>query len=130
MSHVELSHCTLHYSASGTGAPVLSLPRREITPPSNFNHFRDNTRYRLTFCEKYSRSRLCWRMTPAVIEQIIYHGFITHLHLRLPNGDPLLAFLRPTAGSDRLPIGPGTRLIARWPDDAAHIVRDEINLAA
>jgi putative spermidine/putrescine transport system ATP-binding protein len=32
--------------------------------------------------------------TPAVVEQIIYHGFIKHLHLRLPNGDPLLAFLR------------------------------------
>ena len=29
-------------------------------------------------------------MTPTVIEQIIYHGFATHLHLWLPNGDPLI----------------------------------------
>ena len=29
---------------------------------------------------------------PAMIEQIIYHGFATHLHLRMPNGEPLIAF--------------------------------------
>jgi len=42
-------------------------------------------------------------MTPAVIEQIIYHGFATHLHLRLPNGDPLIAFEQNRGGwiSDR-----------------------------
>jgi putative spermidine/putrescine transport system ATP-binding protein len=62
--------------------------------------------------------------TPAIVEQIIYHGFVTHLHLRLPNGDPLLAFLRNGMRLDGLPISPGMRLTARWTDDAAQIVRD------
>ena len=65
--------------------------------------------------------------TPAVVEQVIYHGFITHLHMRLPNGDLLLAFLRHGTDVDGLPIGPGMRVSARWDDDAAQIVRDAID---
>ncbi len=30
--------------------------------------------------------------TPAIVEQVIYHGFVTHLYLRMPNGAPLIAF--------------------------------------
>jgi putative spermidine/putrescine transport system ATP-binding protein len=66
-------------------------------------------------------------MTPALVEQVIYHGFITHLHMRLPSGDPLLAFLRQGAGLDGVPLSPGMRVIASWPQDAAQIVRDEID---
>jgi len=65
--------------------------------------------------------------TPALIEQVIYHGFITHLHMRLPNGDPLLAFLPHGTGLDGLPISPGMHVTARWEDDAAQIVRDAID---
>jgi putative spermidine/putrescine transport system ATP-binding protein/spermidine/putrescine transport system ATP-binding protein len=65
--------------------------------------------------------------TPAVVEQIIYHGFVTHLHMRLPNGDPLLAFLRNGTGLDGLPISSGMRVIAHWADDAPQIVRDAID---
>jgi putative spermidine/putrescine transport system ATP-binding protein len=65
--------------------------------------------------------------TPAVIEQVIYHGFITHLHLRLPNGEPLLAFLQHGAGIDGLPLSPGMRVSARWPNEAPQIVRDAID---
>jgi len=65
--------------------------------------------------------------TPALVEQVIYHGFVTHLHLRLSGGDPLLAYLRHGAGSDGMPINPGMRVVARWPEDAAQIVRDEID---
>ena len=63
----------------------------------------------------------------AIVEQVIYHGFITHLHLRLPNGEPLLAFLREGGEVDGLPISPGTRVVAHWHEDAAQIVRDVID---
>ena len=66
-------------------------------------------------------------MTPAVVEQVIYHGSVTHLHLRLPNGDPLVAFRQHGAGSDGLPISPGMHVTACWADDEAQIVRDVID---
>jgi spermidine/putrescine ABC transporter ATP-binding subunit len=62
--------------------------------------------------------------TSAIVEQIIYHGFVTHLHLRLPNGDPLLAFLRNGTGLNASPISPSILVTANWTDDAAQIVRD------
>jgi spermidine/putrescine ABC transporter ATP-binding subunit len=65
--------------------------------------------------------------TGAVVEQLVYHGFITHLHLRLPNGEPLLAYLRPGTELAGRPIHPGTRMTARWSVEAAHIVREELN---
>ena len=65
--------------------------------------------------------------TPAVVEQVIYHGFVTHLHMRLPNGDPLLAFLQHGTGLSGLPISPGMRVNARWQEDAPQIVRDAID---
>jgi putative spermidine/putrescine transport system ATP-binding protein len=64
---------------------------------------------------------------PAVVEQLVYHGFVTHLHLRLPNGDPLLAYLRNGTDPAGRTINPGTRMIARWSVDAAHVVREEPN---
>jgi putative spermidine/putrescine transport system ATP-binding protein len=63
-------------------------------------------------------------MVPALVEQVIYHGFVTHLHLRLPNGDPLIAFRQHGAGSDGLPIHPGMHVTASWPNDAGQVVRD------
>jgi putative spermidine/putrescine transport system ATP-binding protein len=62
----------------------------------------------------------------AVVEQVIYHGFVTHLHLRLPNDDLLIAFRQHGEGSDGVPATPGTRVTATWADDAAQIVRDAI----
>jgi ABC-type Fe3+/spermidine/putrescine transport system ATPase subunit len=64
-------------------------------------------------------------MTPAVIEQIIYHGFATHLHLRLPNGDPLIAFEQNRGGTDQPPIRPGMEVRARWAPESSQIIRDE-----
>ena len=63
--------------------------------------------------------------TPAVAEQLVYHGFVTHLHLRLPSGDLLLAYVRHGNDLAGKPINPGTKMIARWSADAAHIVREE-----
>jgi putative spermidine/putrescine transport system ATP-binding protein len=64
-------------------------------------------------------------MTPAVIEQIVYHGFATHLHMRLPNGEPLIAFEQNRTEAEPLPIQPGMQVHARWTAESGHIVRDE-----
>jgi putative spermidine/putrescine transport system ATP-binding protein/spermidine/putrescine transport system ATP-binding protein len=63
--------------------------------------------------------------TPAQVEQVIYHGYMTHLYLRLPNGKPLIAFQQNRAGADGMPLAPGMQVQASWPEDAAQIVRDE-----
>jgi len=61
----------------------------------------------------------------AVVEQIIYHGFATHLHLRLPNGQSLIAFEQNRAGADQPPIRAGMQVRARWTPESSQIVRDE-----
>jgi putative spermidine/putrescine transport system ATP-binding protein len=63
----------------------------------------------------------------ALVEQVIYHGFVTHLHLRLPDGEPMIAYWQHGAGVDGLPVSPGMRVTASWPPDAAQIVRNEID---
>jgi putative spermidine/putrescine transport system ATP-binding protein len=65
-------------------------------------------------------------MSPAVIERIIYHGFATHLYLRMPNGEPLIAFEQNRAGMDQPSIEPGMRVCARWTQESGQIVRDEM----
>jgi putative spermidine/putrescine transport system ATP-binding protein len=64
-------------------------------------------------------------MTPATIEQIIYHGFATHLHLRLPNGEPLIAFQQNRAAGAPPAIRPGMLVVARWHRESGQVVRDE-----
>jgi putative spermidine/putrescine transport system ATP-binding protein/spermidine/putrescine transport system ATP-binding protein len=68
--------------------------------------------------------------TPAIVEQVIYHGFVTHLHLRLPNGVPLIAFRQNRAESDDAPSTPGAWLHASWPAESGQIVRDEAEPAS
>jgi ABC-type Fe3+/spermidine/putrescine transport system ATPase subunit len=63
--------------------------------------------------------------TPAIVEQVIYHGFVTHLHLRLPNGALLIAFRQNRAETGDAPSTPGARLHASWPAESGQIVRDE-----
>jgi putative spermidine/putrescine transport system ATP-binding protein/spermidine/putrescine transport system ATP-binding protein len=63
--------------------------------------------------------------TPAIVEQVIYHGFVTHLHLRLPNGAPLIAFRQNRAETGDAPSTPGAWLHASWPAESGQIVRDE-----
>jgi len=63
--------------------------------------------------------------TPCLVDQLIYHGFVTHLHLRLPNGDPMLAYVRPGTDLATRSIAPGVRVVARWSADALQIVREE-----
>ena len=63
--------------------------------------------------------------TPRVIEQIIYHGFATHLHLRMPNGEPLIAFEQNWASRDQPSIRPGMQVYAQWNTESGQIVRDQ-----
>ena len=60
-----------------------------------------------------------------IVEKIVYHGFISHLYLRQPNGDPLIAFQQNETGSFAPPIEPGRRVRAYWSEDSNQIVRDE-----
>jgi hypothetical protein len=64
-------------------------------------------------------------MTPVTVEQLIYHGFVTDLCLRMPNGAPLTAFRQNRAENSDAPSAPGTLLHASWPSESSHIVRDE-----
>jgi putative spermidine/putrescine transport system ATP-binding protein/spermidine/putrescine transport system ATP-binding protein len=63
--------------------------------------------------------------TPAIVEQVIYHGFVTHLYLRLPNGAPLIAFRQNRAEIEDAQSTRGTWLHASWPAESGHIIRDE-----
>jgi putative spermidine/putrescine transport system ATP-binding protein len=59
----------------------------------------------------------------AVVEQIVYHGFVSHLYLRRKNGDPLIAFQQNHAGAP-VPVTTGMNVRARWVETSNHIVRE------
>jgi putative spermidine/putrescine transport system ATP-binding protein len=63
--------------------------------------------------------------TRAVVEQVIYHGFVSHLYLRRPDGEQLIAFQQNEAGAAGCAIEPGMQVRAAWSEDGNHIVRDE-----
>jgi spermidine/putrescine ABC transporter ATP-binding subunit len=58
-----------------------------------------------------------------VVEQIVYHGFVSHLYLRQKNGDPLIAFQQNHAGAP-VPVTTGMNVRARWVETSNHIVRE------
>lgn len=64
-------------------------------------------------------------VTPAVIEQVAYLGFVRHFHLRLPNGDPLLAFQQNPGVSYEIPAVPGASVWVSWPAASNHFVQDD-----
>ncbi len=64
-------------------------------------------------------------MTPATIEQVIYHGFATHVHLRLPNGEQLIAFQQNQDASGFPEMRPGSQVLARWAAESTRAVREE-----
>ena len=61
-----------------------------------------------------------------VVEQIVYHGFNTHYHLRRPGGEPLIAVRQNDVG-DAMPIAlePGAEILASWAAARNRLVRDE-----
>ena len=60
----------------------------------------------------------------AVVEQIIYHGFVSHLYLRQPNGDPLIAFQQNQGNLPGPALTAGMTVRARWAEASNHIVTD------
>ncbi len=60
----------------------------------------------------------------AVVEQIVYHGFVSHLYLRLHGGEPLIAYQQNQGAASALTLAPGMRVRARWDAARNHIVRD------
>jgi putative spermidine/putrescine transport system ATP-binding protein len=60
----------------------------------------------------------------AVIEQIVYHGFVSRLYLRRPNGDVLLAFQQNRGAATGAALTPGMKVRACWAEMSNHIVRD------
>jgi spermidine/putrescine ABC transporter ATP-binding subunit len=59
----------------------------------------------------------------AVVEQIVYHGFVSHLHLSLPNNQKLIAYQQ-NHGEPCAALTPGMRVRASWPPEGNHILRD------
>jgi putative spermidine/putrescine transport system ATP-binding protein/spermidine/putrescine transport system ATP-binding protein len=67
----------------------------------------------------------------AIIEQIVYHGFVSHLYLRRPNGDPLIVFQQNQGQQNQgqqnqgnIAVAAGMKVRARWVEASNHIVRD------
>jgi putative spermidine/putrescine transport system ATP-binding protein len=62
---------------------------------------------------------------PATVQQIVYRGQTTHVHVRLDDGEPLVAFLPnrqdETAGQ---PFAVGDRVRASWPPQSNWLVSD------
>lgn len=66
----------------------------------------------------------------AVVEKVVYHGYISHLYLRQANGAPLIAYQQNAMTSFGQSIEPGRHVRAHWSEESNHIVRDEGNTAA
>ena len=60
----------------------------------------------------------------AIVEQIVYHGSVSHLHLRRADGEPLLAFRQNRGAAADPAITVGAHVRARWAEASNHIVRD------
>ena len=64
--------------------------------------------------------------TPATVEQVVYRGQVTHLYMRLDDGEPLVAYLanRDGAAPDGARLNVGERVMAHWPASANKVVLD------
>jgi putative spermidine/putrescine transport system ATP-binding protein/spermidine/putrescine transport system ATP-binding protein len=61
----------------------------------------------------------------AIVEKIAYHGFVSHLYLRQPNGSTLIAFQQNDTRAFAQPVEPGRHVRAYWSEDSNQVVRDE-----
>ncbi len=60
----------------------------------------------------------------AMVEQIVYHGFVSHLYLKQKNGEPLIAFQQNQSGAEVPVLTAGMKVRALWAEASNHIVRD------
>jgi putative spermidine/putrescine transport system ATP-binding protein/spermidine/putrescine transport system ATP-binding protein len=58
-----------------------------------------------------------------IVEQIVYRGFVSHIYVRMDNGETLIAFQSNRDGA--APPGPGARVLARWAAASNRVVHDE-----
>jgi putative spermidine/putrescine transport system ATP-binding protein len=61
----------------------------------------------------------------ATLEQAVYRGFMVHYYLRLPGGDPLIAFQQNTGNGIPTGMDPGQPVLAEWDEASNRLVRDE-----
>jgi putative spermidine/putrescine transport system ATP-binding protein len=61
----------------------------------------------------------------ATLEQAVYRGFMVHYYLRLPGGEPLIAFQQNTGGGGAIGMDPGQSVLAEWDGASNRVVRDE-----
>jgi len=59
-----------------------------------------------------------------IVEQVVYHGFVSHIYLRQKNGELLIAFQQNQAGASAPVISAGMKVRARWAESSTHLVRD------
>jgi putative spermidine/putrescine transport system ATP-binding protein/spermidine/putrescine transport system ATP-binding protein len=60
----------------------------------------------------------------ATLEQAVYRGFIVHYYLRLPGGEPLVAFQQHTGNGAALGLTPGQAVLAEWDEASNRVVRE------
>jgi putative spermidine/putrescine transport system ATP-binding protein len=61
------------------------------------------------------------------VEQVVYRGFVSHIYLRLDNGETLISIQSNRPGSEGgAPPNPGSRVRARWDPASNRVVRDEV----
>jgi putative spermidine/putrescine transport system ATP-binding protein len=63
--------------------------------------------------------------TPATVEQVVYRGQTTHVHMKLDDGEPFVAFLPNRLGRRAGPtFAAGDRIRASWPLESNWLVAD------
>lgn len=59
------------------------------------------------------------------VEQIVYRGFISHIYLRLDDGETLIVFQSNQSGSgNATPVVSGSRVLARWNAGSNRVVHE------
>ena len=61
----------------------------------------------------------------ATLEQAVYRGFMVHYYLRLPGGEPLIAFQQNTGNGVGIGLEAGQSVLAEWDETSNRVVRDE-----
>jgi putative spermidine/putrescine transport system ATP-binding protein len=61
----------------------------------------------------------------ATLEQVVYRGFMVHYYLRLPGGEPLVAFGQNTGNGAAVALEPGQAVLAEWDEASNRVVREE-----
>ena len=59
----------------------------------------------------------------AIVEEVIYRGYVRHYYMRLPNGDRLIAFAQDQSGAASVQLG--MQVCASWDAAGNHVIRDE-----